>query len=284
MNRIPLRDIPLQSAPFAGWAPKVHRVLFALFLIQWTLVWVRLWLPHPPFADARWPEGLLVVLSTATLLASLTTQLPGQNVMLVSLIIAFISGAVEALGGLTGIPFGPFVYTDAIGQQLFYPLPWVMPMIWIVVLLVSRGVARLVLRPWRNTPNYGYRLLGLSALLVVVLDLALDPFATQVKHLWRWAPTRLRLEWYTAPLANSLGWGVTSVLILAFITPALINKKPMKQSPPEYHPFAVWVLLNLLFATGAAVNQLWPALAMISVANVALAVLAVRGGAARLES
>jgi hypothetical protein len=58
----------------------------------------------------------------------------------------------------------------------------------------------------------------------------------------------------------------------------------MKQSPPEYHPFAVWVLLNLLFATGAAVNQLWPALAMISVANVALAVLAVRGGAARLES
>jgi putative membrane protein len=227
---------------------------------------------------------MLVVLSTAALLASLTTQLPGQNVMLVSLVIAFISGAVETLGGLTGIPFGPFVYTDAIGQQLFYPLPWVMPMIWVVALLVSRGVARLVLRPWRNTPNYGYGLLGLSALLVVVLDLALEPFATQVKHLWRWAPTRLRLEWYTAPLANFMGWGVTSVLILAFITPALINKKPMKQPPPEYHPLAVWVLLNLLFATGAAVKHLWPAVAVISVANVALAVLAVRGGAARLES
>lgn len=283
MNRIPLKDIPLRPSPFTGWAPKVHCVLFALFLIQWALVCFRLWLPHPPFGDARWPEGLLVVLATATLLASLTTQLPGQNVILVSLIIAFISGIVETLGGRTGIPFGPFVYTDAIGQQLFYPLPWAMPMVWIVALLVSRGVARLMLRPWRNTPNYGYWLLGMSALLVVLLDLALDPFATQVKHLWRWAPTRLRIEWYTAPLVNFLGWGVTALLILAFITPALINKKPMKQPLPDYHPLAVWLLLNLVFATGAGVHHLWPAVIMICLANVTLAFLAVRGGAARLE-
>jgi uncharacterized membrane protein len=283
VNRVSLKAIPLRPTPFSGWAPRIHRILFALFLMEWALVWVRLWLPHPPFGDARWPEGLLVILATATLLASLTRQLPGQNVMLASVVIAFMAGAVETLGGLTGIPFGPFVYTDAIGRQLFYPLPWAMPMIWIVALLVSRGVTRLILRPWRETPDYGYWLLGLTALLVVLLDLGLEPFATQVKHLWLWAPTRLKLEWYTAPCVNSLGWGVTALLILAFITPALINKRPVNQPAPDYHPLAVWLLLNLLFATGAAVNRLWPAVVMTSVVNVMVAVLAIRGAHTRSE-
>jgi uncharacterized membrane protein len=283
VNRIPLKDIPLRPAPFSGWAPKVHRVLFVLFLVQWALVWTRLWLPRPPFGQARWPEGLLVVMAAATLLASLTTQLPGQNVMLASLVTALMAGAVETLGARTSIPFGPFVYTDAVGQQLFSGLPWAMPMIWITVLFASRGVARLVLRPWRNTPNYGYWLLGLTALLVVLLDLDLEPFATQVKHLWKWTPTRLKLEWYTAPCVNFLGWGVTALLILAFITPALINKKPMKQPAADYHPLAVWLLLNLLFATGSGVNRLWPAVAVICGGGLSLTVLALRGGAIRLE-
>jgi putative membrane protein len=283
VNPVPLKEIPLRPNPFAGLAPKAHRILFALFLIQWTLVWARLWLPRPPFGDARWPDGLLVVLATATLLASLTCQLPGQNVMLAAVVIAFIAGAVETLGALTGIPFGPFVYTDAIGQQLFHPLPWAVPMVWLVALLASRGVARLALRPWRNTPNYGYWLIGTATLLVVLLDVGLEPFATQVKHFWHWNPTRIRLDWYTAPCVNFLGWAVTTLLILAFATPALINKKPMKQPPPDYHPLAVWLLLNLLFATGAAVNRLWLAMTIISLGSLTVALFAVRGGASGLK-
>ena len=151
MNRVVLKDIALRSNRFSGLAPKVHRVLFGLFLLQFALVWTRLWLPWPLLGTARWPDGLLVVLTTATVLASLTRQLPGQNVMLASIIIAFIGGAVQTLGALTAIPFGPYVYTDHIGQQLFYPLPWAMPLMWITVILASRGVARLMLRPWRKT-------------------------------------------------------------------------------------------------------------------------------------
>jgi uncharacterized membrane protein len=278
VNRLPLQDIPLEPIPFSGWAPKVHRVLFALFLFQWAVVWAGLWLARPPFGDARWPDGLFMVLTAATLLASLTCYLPGQNVILASLLIAFLAGAVTTLGALTAIPFGPFVYTDAIGRQLLYPLPWTVPIIWLVALLASRGVARLVLRPWRHTLNYGYWLLALTALLVVVLDFGLEPFATQVKHLWKWTPTRLRLDWYTAPCVNFLGWGVSTLLILVLVTPALINKKPMKQPPPDYHPLTVWLLLNLLFATGAAVNQLWLAVVAISVGSAAVTVLALRGG------
>ena len=74
---------------------------------------------------------------------------------------------------------------------------------------------------------------------------------------------------------------VAAVLVLGFTTPALINKKPIKQPPPDYHPLTVWLLLNLLFATGGAVNGLWPAAGMVSVASVAVTLLALRGSLAR---
>jgi len=277
MHRVVLKRIPLQPKPFSGLAPKVHRVFFGLFLLQFALVWTRVWLPHPPFGNAHWPEGILILLATATVLASLTRQLPGQNVMLASIIIALIAGAVETLGALTAIPFGPFVYTTEIGQTLFSPLPLAMPLVWIVALLSSRGVARLALRPWRNTPNYGFWLIGLTALLVVLLDFGLEPFATQVAHFWKWNPTRVRLDWYTAPCVNFLGWAVTALLILAFVTPALINKKPMNPPPPDYHPLVVWLLLNLLFATGTAAHQLWPATILIAIGSVVATAFAACG-------
>jgi uncharacterized membrane protein len=277
MNRVVLKDMALRSNRFAGLAPKVHRLLFILFLLQFTLVWIRLWLPWPLLGHARWPDGLLVVLTTATLLASLSRQLPGQNVMLASVIIALIAGAVQSLGALTAIPFGPYVYTDHIGQRLFHPLPLVVPVIWLAVVLASRGVARLILRPWRKTQNYGFRLIGLTTLLVVLLDVGLEPFATQAKHYWFWNPTKLKFDWYTTPWINFFGWAVTTLLILAFATPSLINKKPMPQPPPDYSPLVVWLLLNLLFATGVAAHQLWPALGVICLISVVVTVFAFRG-------
>jgi uncharacterized membrane protein len=277
MNRVVLKEITLRGSPFSGLAPKVHRVVFGLFLLQFTVVWARLWLGWPLLGNARWPDGLLVVLTTATVLASLTRRLPGQNVMLASIIIAFIAGAVQTLGALSAIPFGPYVYTDRIGQQLFNPLPWAVPMVWIAVVLASRGVARLMLRPWRKTPTYGFRLIALTTFLMVLLDVGLEPFATRVKHYWFWNPTKLKFDWYDTPWVNFFGWAVTALLILAFATPALINKKPTPQPPPEYSPLAVWLLLNFLFATGAAVHHLWPAVGLISFSSVAVAVFAIRG-------
>jgi uncharacterized membrane protein len=277
MNRVAFKQIPLRSNRFSGLAPKIRRVLFGLFLLQFALVWTRLWLPWPLLGSVRWPDGLLMVLTAATVLASLSRQLPGQNVMLAAIIIAFIGGAAQTLGALTAIPFGPFVYTDYIGQQLFNPLPWAVPLIWITTILASRGVARLTLRPWRKTSNYGFRLIGLTTLLVVLLDLGLEPYAVRVKHFWLWNPTKLRFDWYGAPWINFFGWAVTTLLILAFTTPSLINKKPGPQPPPNYLPLAVWLLINLLFATGAAVHHLWPALALISLSSVTVGVFALRG-------
>jgi uncharacterized membrane protein len=278
MKRVAFRGLALRSHRFEGWAPRGRRILFGLCVAQFVLVWARLWLPWPRFGQARWPEGVLLVLTAATLAASLTRQLPVQNVMLAAMIIAVIGGGAHTVGSLTGVPFGPYAYTERIGQPLFPPLPWAVPFLWVTVILASRGVARLMLRPWRKTSTYGFRLIGLTTLLVVLLDVGLEVFATRVKQYWHWQPTKLRLEWYGTPGVNSLGWAVTALLILAFATPALINKKPMPQPPPDYSPLTVWLLLNLLFATGAAVQHLWPAVGMVALISAAATVFAVRGG------
>jgi uncharacterized membrane protein len=276
-QRSVLKKIPLRANPFPGLGPKIHKVVFALFLIQFILVWLNLWTRFPGFSDARWPDGVLLALAAATILCSLSRQLPAQNVMLASVIITIIAGAVQTFGALTAIPFGPYVYLPAIGQQLFEPLPWALPLIWLIAILCARGVGRLMLRPWRKTRSYGFWLMGATAALVVLFDFGLEPFATHVKQFWLWNPTRAGLYWYRTPWVNFLDWAGTTLLILAFATPSLINKKPVKQ-PPDYHPLLIWLLVNGLFATGAITHQLWGAAAIVLVHCIVVTVFALRGG------
>jgi uncharacterized membrane protein len=277
MKRIRLKDIPLRSPPRADWPKLIHRVMFGLFLAQYALAYGRLLMAQPLFGDAGWPDGVLVVLATATTLASLLSQLPVQNIILASFIIAGLGGASHTVGVLTGIPFGPFSYTSNIGRELFHPLPWAIPAMWIVIVLSSRGVARLILRRWRRTKNYGFWVIGLAALLVVVLALGLEPFATQVKRFWLWHPSRTTLHWYSTPWISFVGWAVTTVIILAFATPSLINKQPGKPSPPDYHPLVVWLLLKVLFAGAAAVHGLWAAAMVVAAAALVVSVFALKG-------
>ena len=228
-------------------------------------------------SDSNWPEALLLVLATIGTLIALARQLPVQNVLLAALVIASIGGAAHALGAITGIPFGPFTFGSGIGAQLFGTLPWVMPLFWVVAILNSRGVARLILRPWRKTRTYGFRLIGLTVVLMILLSLALDPFATRVKHYWIWMPTIFPLDWQGAPLTDFIGWGTVSLLILAFVTPALINKQLSRHSGPDYHPLAVWLGAVLLFGIAASLRGLWVVVGADAIFFAIAAVFAIRG-------
>jgi len=175
----------------------------------------------------------------------------------------------------TRVPFGPRAYTDALGGKIF-GVPWPMPFVWLAVIVNVRGVARLILRPWRKTTYYGFWVIGLAGVLAVLFDTGLEPFASRAKHYWFWEMSANVLSWYSAPWVNFLGWFVTVLGILGFTTPWLINKQPVKQ-PTDYHPLVLWLLLNLYFATGNALQQLWFAVAFGLVANVLVTAYAVRG-------
>jgi uncharacterized membrane protein len=229
-------------------------------------------------SDSNWPEALLVVLAIFSTLAALNRRLPLQNVLLVACIIALIGGVAHAIGAKSGIPFGSFMFGPNAGPKIFDTLPWAMPLIWIVVVLNSRGVARLVLRPWRKMRAYGVWLIGLTALFTMLFDCALEPFAAHTKHYWVWTAGGISLTPQGAPISNSVGWFLVTLLMLAFATPVLINKQLSKRSTPDFHPLAVWLGGILLFTVAAAMHGLWATTGADAAIGIVTAVFAVRGG------
>jgi len=253
-----------------------QRILLALALIGITFSIVQTVLPGRWSAGGGFCDAAVLLLVLASTLASLAGQLPAQNVLLGSVVIAAIGGGIHCLGGVTGIPFGPVVYTGASGPILFNALPWFMPLLWIVVILNARGVARLILRPWRKLRVYGYWLIGITTVLTLIFVFGLEPFATHARHYWLWNRTKLPVDWYGAPLSNFLGWIVTALLILAFSTPALMKKKPAR-SYPEYHPLIVWTAINALFIAGSLSQHLFAAALVSAIGCIAVIPFAIRG-------
>jgi len=237
----------------------------------WTLA--ELWIAP----DANWPEALLLVLAAVGAVIALARQLPLENVLLAAAVMALVGGGAHALNVVTDIPFGPFTFGPEIGEQIFHTLPWTVPLLWVAAILNSRGVARLFLRPWRKTRAYGFWLIGLTAALTMLLDFALDPFASRVEHYWIWMPTKFPLTWLGAPLVNFFSWAGVTILILAFVTPALIKKQLSRRSPPDFHPLAVWLGGILLFGIASAMRGLWPAVAADAIIFAVAAAFAIRG-------
>jgi uncharacterized membrane protein len=274
---------PAPTSVFAGgaaqlpspWAHKAHKPAFTVFLVCFAVAWVTLLLGISFAKEWRWLEGIFWLLAAVTSLLGLARRLPEQNLFAAAALVAAISFTIGVVAEKTRVPFGPRVYTDALGGKIL-GVPWPMPLIWLVVIVNGRGVARLILRPWRKTTYYGFWVIGLAGLLAVLFDAGLEPFATRARHYWFWETHVNVPGWYSAPWVNFLGWFVSALGILGFTTPWLINKQPVKQ-PTDYHPLVLWLLLNLYFATGNALQQLWPAVVFSLVANTIATVYAVRG-------
>src|SRR5438477_4598183 len=182
---------PAPTAVFAGgvaqlpspWAHRTHKPVFIAFLVCVAVAWVPLLL-GVSFSEARhWLEDLFWLLAAATSLLGLARRLPGQNVLMATTLIAAISFIIAVVAEKTRVPFGPRAYTDALGGKIL-GVPWPLPLLWLVVIVNARGVARLILRPWRKTTYYGFWVIGLASLLAVLLDTGLEPFATQSMHYW----------------------------------------------------------------------------------------------------
>jgi uncharacterized membrane protein len=221
----------------------------------------------------------LIFLAAVASVLALNRQLPLQNVLSTAVITAFIGSVAHALSARMDIamPFGPLTFGTNAGWKIFNAVPCTLPLIWIIAVFNSRGVGRMILRPWRKTRNYGFILIGVTAVLTLVFDLALEPFAAHVKHFWLWHPTRMQLNWHGASPLNFIGWLVVTLLILAFITPTLIKKQPGGSGGLDFHPVALWFGALLIFAVGAGTAGLWSAVIVDMIFALIVAVFCWRG-------
>jgi uncharacterized membrane protein len=270
------------AAPARGGARPVspaerwHKAAFIFFLLTWTANWVVVLLQVPLPAEGRWIEVWLLGATVLTTLVTLSRRLPLQNVLTAAVLIGGLGGILIAIGAASGVPFGPIVYGDALGEKVFTLVPWPMPLLWVVLVMNGRGVARLIMRPWRRTNYYGFWVIGLTCALAVIFALGFEPFAVKVKNYWIWLGSKSVLSWHTAPWVNFLGWFCGCLGILAFTIPWLINKQPVKQ-PMDYHPLVVWTLVNLWVLTGNAGHGLWGAASLTLLLNGVAITYAIRG-------
>jgi hypothetical protein len=223
------------------------------------------------FGKQQWLDALLLLFAVLGTLSSLCRQLPAQNVVLASVLIV---GIAWMFGQLPGLWSGTNQLTTRGTASLVHPLNWAFPLAWLVFILNGRGVARLVMQPWRDRPWYGLWVLGLTALLVLVMDMSFEPFATLVRQYWHWPATDAHYVWYSTPWTHFVALFVATLIILLLTTTSLINKAPVTP-PPGFSPLMIWLLLSFLFTTGAAAHHLWGAAAFAAAQAVLFASIAI---------
>ncbi len=159
--------------------------------------------------------------------------------------VALLGLAAEAAGVRFGVPFGSYVYTDALRPQLL-GVPVVMGPAWMVLVAFAWDAAgRLRLRGWAATV--------FAALLTTATDLVIDPLAANRLGYWTWAETG---SYYGIPLVNFAGWFLT----------ALVACRVMGQHPREnFWAAFVGAAIMLFFALLALAHSL-PYVALIGFA------------------
>lgn len=159
--------------------------------------------------------------------------------------------AAEVIGESTGFPFGSYEYTGTLGPALL-GTPLALFSAWIVVTAFVSGI---LLRT--NVPRHWWVVAG--PVLMVFVDLLLEPVATGPMDAWKWTATG---GYYDVPLTNFLGWLGVSVPIfglLAVFRPG--DQRGMMAATSVIAFFLVLAVVHLLWGvwlaiTGAAVVAL----------------------------
>lgn len=143
-----------------------------------------------------WTGSLVIALYA---LAALGSELRARSPVRPLAAFAVLSSAlflVEYVGVTTGVPFGPYVYTDVLGGRAA-GVPLAMALAWYVTVVSTWRIAqRLVERP---AGRDAVRVALLGAVLTVILDVALEPMASMVTRYWVW-------DGNSVPLTNYAAW------------------------------------------------------------------------------
>lgn len=132
---------------------------------------------------------------------------------------------VEALGSVTGFPFGAYDYTDSLQPQLA-GVPLVIPLAWFMMLVPAWAVAEAILaRPQERLGRWYAPLhAAVAGAAFTAWDLYLDPQMV-ARELWIWDNPQ---GYFGIPWINFVGWWLAGSLLTLLIRPkALPHRRLM---------------------------------------------------------
>ncbi len=161
------------------------------------------------------PAPLITPILTliAFLFAALhASQRMGWRGALLLLALTFgVSLLFESVGVATGLVYGPYHYTDKLGDKFLGLVPLLIPLAWFMMMYPSYVIAsRLVPSSWKITPwRTGVAVLG--GVAMTAWDLAMDPLMVAGKY-WIWD---VQGAYFGVPLQNYWGWWLTTFFTFA---------------------------------------------------------------------
>jgi uncharacterized membrane protein len=170
----------------------------------------------PAFSVAA-ASGLLVLLYLFHSFTNLRLKNAGKFLA----IAAVISYLWEFIGVETGIPFGHYSYTSALGPEIG-PVPLFIPLIWCALGYFCMQASDYYI---------------MASALMVSLDLSFDPVFSTSLHLWNWTG---QTQYFGVPLTNFFGWFIASLTFFAVFYYA--SKRQAKSSR---HAIAFYFLFGL---------------------------------------
>lgn len=241
------RRLDLFSETQACWIWRVLVVWFA----AWSLVGLFVVGFSLNIPGGSIPDMLFMLLASGILFMESIRQRGFGTSMVAFAWVAGVSGIVEGVGAKTGIPFGPYFYTDAFGWRLFGILPVTIPLAWWVVVLPLFHLAASRLR--RGGAAAWLFISVAVASSAVWIDLLLEPVAWLVRGYWIWESGG---PYYGVPSQNFLGWFMTAFLITLGLC-AIFGKAPVRE--PVHPPWGPWgqgvlAVVILTFVLSAMVN------------------------------
>jgi len=188
-------------------------------------------------ATAQTPviSGIFILVLAAPSIYYLVRWVGAARGMGIVAVLGSLSLAIEGSAIITGVPYGAFQYTGALGPLLFGTVPGIVAFAYLPLLLGSVAMAG---RVWHGNP---WRFVAFGALFLVAVDSVLDPAIVDA-GLWAWEAEG---AYYGVPLANFLGWAVTGSAYSALFFLAVRGPLRIRGSVPITIASSLMLILPL---------------------------------------
>jgi putative membrane protein len=210
-------------------------------------------------------SGVAIFVALFSLLHGLAA-LGWRNTLALFGITAVIGWSFEQAGVATGLIYGVYHYSDALGPKLGH-VPYAIPIAWFSMLYVSYQIAQLITQgsPRRRQPGSAPLLWQafVTGLVLTAWDVLVDPLASGPGALsWIWEQGG---AYYGVPVQNFIGWiltGFTAVVCYRLFE-RLVPVRPLAQQTRTtlVLPLVVYGLIMVQMMVRHDAPTEWPVLA-----------------------
>jgi putative membrane protein len=168
-------------------------------------------------------------------------------------VVAATAVAFEAVGLATGVPYGGYRYSAALGPTLL-GVPFLVPLAWLMLAWPSRVLAARLTAAVRRGRRAPARIV-LAAALFAAWDVVLDPQMVQAGY-WTWTHPHPGLPGIGAvPLTNLGGWLLAGLVLMALLD--VVVSRTARPGPARIGDAAPLLAVAWMTLGGALAHAGW---------------------------